>query len=117
MAISFNAISSLNPSEHPSGFTNPTANVLSSPYSIKQFDVEIAASGVANSTASTGLDNLLAALVTYAEGTLATAMKLDSSATVTGNIYLKKVARSVDGASIYNTGTDEYLCTVFVEWE
>ena len=118
MAITFVALSDMGDANHPSGFTNPTKASLTSPFNIGQLDVTIAASGVANSDAAAGLTALLAALKAYAEGALSTAMKLDSSATINGNIYLKTTpTRAVDGATVYNTGTDEYTCRVYVEWE
>lgn len=115
MAITCTAV--YQPGDTPSGASAITDPGIASTAPKQEIEFAIAASGVANSSAATGFDNLMSAIETYGAGTLATALGLDSTATVAMVIYVRSVSRAVSGSTIWQTGTDNYNISGLVQWE
>lgn len=78
------------------------------------------ASSYDNATAATFYTAVKAAIETYAEGTLATAIGLNSSATIIGDVVITSIVRGWPGITGPKTqhlaATDEFVVSGYFEW-
>lgn len=104
----------------PSGYTAPSTSITFAGNEIEENETwTVAASGVTNATASTGLTALVSAIDTYASGTYTpNVLGLDTTGSNFNMIVtIRKVIREVSAASIFNPGTDQFLVSVNVRFE
>ena len=114
-----------NVSDRPAGYTPPVFTPLTGTVSKERFQVSIAAVGVENAVALTGFSALVAAVDTAVGTYISGTLKLDATASIAAHAYIESVKRPPNtpdkennGSTIYlDTGTDEYVCTVNLEWQ
>ena len=101
----------------PSGATTRTDPSVPVANPSQRENVTIAVSGNANASEATGFDNVMTALETYGTGTFKTDNGIDDNETITMVIYVHGVTRQGDQASIWQTGTENYICDCTIQWE
>jgi len=122
MAITATAtvLDSTVPTGLPSGYTKPTLPAITTEAEGSYTtNVAITESDPANAT--TGLNNVLAALETHFEGTQSVAIGLNAALTINVNLTVRSITRSntqsTDNGGIFITGTEVYACIVEYEYE
>lgn len=103
----------------PSGYTAPTTSITFTDTVEENETWTVAASGVTNATASTGLTALVSAIDTYASSTyVPNTLGLDTSGSNFNMIVtIRKVLRQISAVSIFNAGTDQFSVSVNVKFE
>ncbi len=122
MAITATAKLQLPSYQLPSGSSNDTLTDQSA-YTTAQefFEIELTpASSYDNATQATALTAIKAAVKTYCEGTLATALGLSSSATITGDAVITSIVRGWDNVTSqkdqYLAATDVFKVNGYFKW-
>lgn len=122
MAITATAKLQLPASQLPDGVSNDTLSDFSAEATTKEaFEFALTpASSYDNATATTFITAVKAAIETYAEGTLATAIGLDSAATIVGDVVITSIVRGWPGITGPKTqhlaATDEFVVNGYFEW-
>ena len=115
----------VNVTDRPSGYSIPALTPLTGVFSKERIQIVVAAVGVENAVLLTGFDALVAAVDTAVGTYITNVLKLDAAATITAHAFIEHVKRPPNvttkleaGEEIYSdAGTDEYLCTVNLEWQ
>ena len=121
MAITATATVLDSTAELPDPYTKPTLPTITGVGPI-QYGVVIAITEADPANATTGLNNVLAAIETDFESTTGpTTLGLDPTDTITAALTVRKIVRgnsqaTADGG-IFITGTEQYECTVQAQWE
>ncbi len=122
MAITATAKLQLPASQLAVGASNDTLSDFSAEATTRE-DFSFAltpASSYDNATAATFYTAVKAAIETYAEGTLATAIGLDSAATIVGDVVITSIVRGWPGITGPKTqhlaATDEFVVSGYFEW-
>ena len=122
MAITATAtvLDSTVPTGLPDPYTKPTLPSITVEAE-GQYTTNIAITEADAASATTGINNVLAAIETHFEGTFASSIGLDATQTINANLTVRKITRSntqstADGG-IFITGTEVFTCVVQYEYE
>lgn len=100
----------------PDGYTPPTLTPITNAEAA-EFETDIAITEADAGDATTGLNNVMAAIKTFFDGTYAAGtLKLDLALTITANLLVTKITRTNTASSIFLTGTEVFRCTVNVDY-
>lgn len=119
MAITTEITTRLKVKDLPSGYTNLVPTIeLAAPIE-ERFTRTVAITGLSHATvAGTGLSQILTATKTWVDSTwIPNVLKLNSTATIEGIIYVDKVTRMNSQPSIYVTGTEQYTVEGVFKYE
>jgi len=120
MAITLETTTALPTGKVPSGHTAPSTTITFTDAQSVQGTHEVAASGIENATASTGLTDLVSAIDTYMDGTyLPTVLGLDATDTINVICTITNVVRDAfpTNGDMFATHTDQYTVSFTVQWE
>jgi hypothetical protein len=122
MAIVATAKLQLPDSQLPAGSSNDTLSDFSAVSTTKEaFEYALTpASTYDNATQATALTAIKAAIETYAEGTLATAIGLNSALSIVGDVVITSIVRGFPGITSpktqYLAAVDEFVVNGYFEW-
>ena len=115
MAITSN-ITVLDSADQPEGYS-PADLAEIADAETSEFTTDIAVSNADAANAATGLDNVLAAVKAYFDNTYAVnVLKLNTTATISANIFVRTIKRVNTAESIYLTGTEVFRVTALVKY-
>jgi hypothetical protein len=102
--------------DHPEDYTPATLSEIADAES-SEFTTDIAISNADLSNPSTGLTNVLTAVKAFFDNDFSVnTLKLNTTAAITANIYVRFIRRMNTADSIYLTGTEVFRVTALVKY-